>query len=256
MEKVSILQMETKASGKATASQNFFNGVIKGAVPAFHTIPAKAALEIKPDDYYHILVLFDGIVSAKTKGTTHTLNERLTFVPGPDDDLELKAEEKSRIFELKWKKIKGDEDLIKEWNAEFPYILTYEKSVQYRDLNKSEKTISRIMLEQRHVPRFAMGSVEAIGPDFIKSHTHPMLDQFFVSFPENDMFVVLDGEPYRMKGNEILHIPLGGMHGVSVVENKHCHYLWIDFIVDMSGYDRLDKSHVKTGTWNSIEKAK
>lgn len=98
--------------------------------------------------------------------------------------------------------------------------MPYSLSKQYKDRNKSEKTISRVMLEQRNIPRFAMGSVESYGPDFVRSHDHPMLDQFFVSFPENDMFLLIDYEPYRMMGNEACHIPLGSNHGVDVTEKS------------------------------------
>ena len=46
------------------------------------------------------------------------------------------------------------------------------------------------------------------------------------------MFTIIEYEPYRMKGNEILHIPRGANHGANVTEKKHLHYIWIDFFVD------------------------
>ena len=153
--------------------------------------------------------------------------------------------------------IESDYELIREYNTKFPYQMPYSLSKQYKDRNKSEKTISRVMLEQRNIPRFAMGSVESYGPDFVRSHDHPMLDQFFVSFPENDMFLLIDYEPYRMMGNEACHIPLGSNHGVDVTEKKHLHYMWIDFLIDDTSMTRLDTSHIARGVMRDFgEEAK
>ena len=43
-------------------------------------------------------------------------------------------------------------------------------------------------------------------------------------------------------------------HGVEVVEGKHMHYMWIDFMPDNSaGLARLDASHKPTGLNRSFE---
>jgi hypothetical protein len=252
MDEIKLLSMDTQSKEKVH-SEVFMREVIKGVVPFFHTIAAGGSLSLTAGPYYHILVQFEGSAIIKIGGASYDLDGRVTFTPGIEEDLELKAKTDVKIFEIQYLKRDGDEELIKDWKVKFPYILPYEKSLQYKDAAKSDKTISRIMLEQRHIPRFAMGSVEMIGPDHMLGHGHPKLDQFFVSFPENDIFVILDGEPYRMRGDEILHIPLGGDHGVQAIENKHCHYIWIDFMMDDTGYTQLDKGHVKTGQWRSLD---
>jgi hypothetical protein len=98
-----------------------------------------------------------------------------------------------------------------------------------------------------------MGSVETFGPACVKAPAHPMLDQYFFSFPENDAFITIEGEPYRMLGNQLLYIPLGALHGVDVVQKQHCHYMWIDFMVDETAMHRLDTSHIATGTMRTLE---
>ena len=193
------------------------------------------------------MVLIAGKVTFHTDGKDYVWDERVTFVPALDKDFSITAETNAQLLEIRWEMIESDYALIEEYKTVFPYQMSYAQSIQYRDRNKSDKTISRIMLEQRNIPRFAMGSVESYGPDFVKSHDHPMLDQFFVSFPENDMFLLIDYEPYRMMGNEITHIPLGANHGVDVTEKKHLHYMWIDFLIDDTSMKRLDTSHIHTG---------
>lgn len=245
MEEVKIFSLE--ADPAVTQTRSLCDGMIVGAHPFNHTIKAGDTLTLSPCGAYHILVLVQGSVVFHTMGKQFPWAERVTFVPALDAECVVEAKTDAQLLEIRWDMIESDYALIDEYKTEFPYQLSYENSIQYRDRNKSDKTISRIMLEQRHIPRFAMGSVESYGPDFVKSHDHPMLDQFFVSFPENDMFLLIDYEPYRMQGNEITHIPLGANHGVDVTEKKHLHYMWIDFLIDDTSMTRLDTSHIPTG---------
>ena len=116
------------------------------------------------------------------------------------------------------------------------------------DPYKSQKTISRMMIPHEILPQFSMGSVETWGDDLVKPHTHPMLDQLFFNFPENDMDVLIDGTAYPMGGDMILHIPLGSDHGVNVDGNRHLHYMWIDVMPDQEkGLGRLNRTHKPTG---------
>ena len=245
MEEVKIFSLEADLT--ENASKPMCEGVITGATPINHTIKQGCTLELPPCGAYHIMVLIAGKVTFHTDGKDYVWDERVTFVPALDKDFSITAETNAQLLEIRWEMIESDYALIEEYNTVFPYQMSYAQSIQYRDRNKSDKTISRIMLEQRNIPRFAMGSVESYGPDFVKSHDHPMLDQFFVSFPENDMFLLIDYEPYRMMGNEITHIPLGANHGVDVTEKKHLHYMWIDFLIDDTSMKRLDTSHIPTG---------
>jgi hypothetical protein len=102
------------------------------------------------------------------------------------------------------------------------------------------------------IPRFAMGSVETYGDDLIGQHTHPLLDQFFFSFPENDMDLLIDDFSLNMKGDTLLHIPLGSNHGVRVAGKQCAHYLWIDFLLYPEGLTYLDETHIATGTHRSF----
>lgn len=214
MEELKLYSLEANTS--VTASQPICENYIKGATPINHTIKAGDRITFAPCGAYHIMVLVEGKVTFTTGGQDYVWNERVTFVPALDQEMTVQAETNAQLLEIRWQMLESDYALIDEYKTVFPYQMSYALSKQYRDRNKSDKTISRVMLEQRNIPRFAMGSVESYGPDFVKSHDHPMLDQFFVSFPENDMFLLIDYEPYRMMGNEICHIPLGANLGVDV----------------------------------------
>lgn len=204
--------------------------------------------------YYHILVLIKGDADFETDAKKYNYNERVTFVPSCEKDCVVSANTDLAILEICWDVAPEDKNLLEEYKTQFPVIEPYLASIQYVDPNKSEKTISRMMIPHRIIPRFAIGSVESYGYDYVKPHSHPMLDQFFFSFPENDMDVLIDGEHIPMLGNEIIHIPLGSDHGVEVVEGKHMHYMWIDFLPDNElGLKRLDDRHKVTGTMRSFD---
>lgn len=233
---------------KENRSITVLPGCIPGATPYHHSIVAGSTLTLQPGPFHHILILISGDVTFTTDKNSYTFHERVSFVPHPKLSVDIVALTDCQLLEIRWDWKEGDDELAAEYMTQFPHIQIYRNAKQYRDRNKSEKTISRAVIEQRIIPRFAFGSVETYGVDAVKSHDHPMLDQYFFSFPENEMDVLIDFQPIRMKGNELLYIPLGAMHGIDVKQGQHCHYLWIDFYPDNDvALKRLDASHIATG---------
>ena len=253
--KQNVIMEKVDTSIATSASIELCKNEIPGARAVHHIISAGESLEFAPNvGYFHILVLVTGDASFVMADKTYDFNVRVTFAPGPDQALSVAAKTKVDLLEIQWTITEEDVRLMAEYNTPFPYVQTYWESIQYTDPNKSEKTISRMTVPHRVIPRFSMGSVETYGVDLVKPHAHPMLDQFFFSFPENDMYVLINGEPIHMLGDILMHIPLGADHGVSIVEGDHCHYLWIDFLPDNDkGLKRLDERHHVTGTMRSFD---
>lgn len=223
-------------------------GAIPGAVVNLRTLAPGETLSVEPQtDKAFIFLTVDGEFSFSAGGSALSVSGRYVFIPSYSQSAEFKAGTRTRILEILWD---IPEDGREEWKnpqREFPYVQEYVTSTQYRDKNKSDKTISREMVRQRIVPGFCMGSVESYGYDKVAQHPHPMLDQFFFSFPENDVDVLIDDFKVPMKGDTLLHIPLGSNHGVEVLDGRHMHYIWIDFFLGQAGLDRLDSSHKHTG---------
>ncbi len=247
--KYSIQKAKIDTSVHENRSLELLGNCIPGATPVHHTIIAGSTLTLEPGEWHRILTTVAGDAEFATDGNEYTFHERVTFIPSPSRSVAIRALSDLQILEIRWAKRKDEDDrLAAEYMTQFPVIQVYRNAKQYRDRNKSEKTISRSCIDQRRIPRFALGSVETYGIDAVKSHDHPMLDQFFFSFPENEMDVLIDFEPVHMSGNELLYIPLGSMHGVDVGEGEHCHYMWIDFYPDNDeALKRLDSSHIPTG---------
>ena len=247
METVDVLQSTTRAL-------ELCKGEIPGARPIHHTIAAGEKTVFGANcGYYHVLILIQGEAKFTCGDRVNVCDGRLTYVPAPDQELTVEANTNVQMLEIQWDIFPEDEEMLKEYKTTFPVYVPYQDSIQYIDPNKSKKTISRMMIPQRIIPRFSLGSVESIGDDIVKSHSHPMLDQFFFSFPENNMDVMINGEPIPMAGNIILHIPLGADHGVVVKGDNHMHYMWIDFMPDNElALKRLDERHMPTGEHRSF----
>lgn len=231
-------------------------GEIPGTTPYHLTIPAGQTYKLEADEaHYHIFILIEGECLMVSGGTEKLFNERVTFVGAPEDELILSAKTTLQLVEIEWNITSEDIKLRADYKTEFPLIINYADSIQYVDPNKSPKTISRMMIPHKMIPRFAIGSVESYGYDLVRPHSHPMLDQFFFSFPENQMDLIINDEKIPMGGNVIVHIPLGADHGVEVTGTDHMHYMWIDFLPDNeAGLARLDKSHKPTGTVRDLSK--
>ncbi len=230
-------------------------GDIPGARPFYYAMEQGNTQVFEENvGFYHVLVLVGGTAEFETDGQKLEFDTRVSFVPAPDKKLVVTAKTDIQLLEVQWDIMAGDEEDIKAYNTQFPIAVPYQESIQYIDPNKSEKSISRMMIPHEILPRFTMGSVESYGYDLVRPHAHPMLDQFFFSFPENDMEVIIDDEYINMKGNVMLHIPLGSNHGVEVTGDRHMHYMWIDFMPDKeAGLKRLNFSHRPTGTVRDFE---
>jgi hypothetical protein len=240
----------------APGSLALLAGEIPGATVFYHTIPAGKSIRFPAaTEFLRILFLCDGAADFLSGESNTAYNEKAVFVAGPQNAVNVSARRNCHLLEIQWILTPADRKEIDGGTTVFPVTIRYRDAVQYRDPFKSEKTISRAIVPHRVLPRFAMGSVETYGDDLIGKHEHPLLDQFFFSFPENDMDLLLDDLVYPLKGNTLVHIPLGCDHGVSVKANQCAHYLWIDFIAGEEGLVYLDAVHKETGVTRSFDEA-
>ena len=228
-------------------------GSIPGAILHLRTLQPGEKITVEPQaDKAYIFLVIDGDYTFSAREVTKTASGRWVFIPAWNQTATFQATTKTRLLQIQWDIPENGREEWKNPQRDFPYIQEYITSLQYRDKNKSDKTISREMVRQRTVPGFCMGSVESYGYDKVAQHPHPMLDQFFFSFPENDVDVLIDDFKVPMKGDTLLHIPLGSNHGVEVLGDNHMHYIWIDFFLGQAGLDRLDSSHKHTGQMRSF----
>ena len=123
------------------------------------------------------------------------------------------------------------------------YLKAFSECIVYKEEIKSEKTLNRMILPERLVPRFCIGTVETTGPDEVGAHKHPMLEQLFLGLPGCSCTCYADDASVELKENMILHIPLGSTHSVSVDEGKKLSYIWMDFFKTIEGQDYISEQH-------------
>jgi len=249
IDNIVMQQVDTSKYGE----QILCPGSIAG-VTVYHYGLAQGSEQLfcKDAGYWHILFVLEGSTELKYEGDTYSFSKRGCFVSALDKDVTVFATTDVRFIEIQWLVTPDDLEELKTFNTVFPIVQDYATSPQYRDPWKGENMISRTAIEQRMIPRFALGSVEAYGYDINKPHAHPQLDQFFYSFSECDMDVLIDDDSVPMKGDILMHIPLGSNHGAEVTGNRHMHYLWVDFIFGQAGLDLLDEVHIPTGRLDSL----
>lgn len=120
-------------------------------------------------------------------------------------------------------------------NKQKVFATRFEDCEPYTEKIKSPNTISRTVLPANIIPRISLGTVEAMGPDKVGAHKHPMLEQLFLGLADNDIVVHADDVSAKLQQYSLLHIPLGSNHWVEVAENKKMNYMWMDFFLTKEG---------------------
>jgi len=124
-----------------------------------------------------------------------------------------------------------------------PFFVRYSECEAYAEAIKSARTVSRTIVPPETVPRFCMGSVEAVGPDEVGAHSHPMLEQLFFGLPGNLCAVSADGAAVTLEERALLHVPLGSRHGARVEEGQRLHYVWMDFFRSEEDMTYIQEQH-------------
>ena len=226
-------------------------GEIPGAEVSFYKIKSGEKRFFPGEkDKITILFLCFGGAEFKSGDVTASYSERAVYTDMPESDISVSALSDCELLKIKWTLDADDTRELETKKDRFPFTEKYSDALQYRDPFKSESTISRAIIVHDFIPRFAMGSVEAKGDDLVGQHAHPLLDQFFFSFPENDADLLIDCRIFALKGNTLVHIPLGSNHGVIARGDQRMHYLWLDFTPASEKDDAvayLNEVHKPTG---------
>lgn len=241
-----IAMQSVDQDNKSCKETELLTGEIEGVGVLFTQMQAGKTKSIPGDtDVLRVIFLLDGSISVKGDREC-TLDRQGAVVPHPHELTVLTAMKTSQWLEIVWTLCADDSKSIGQSKLPFPLVFNYEKSKRYRDPFKSDKTISRSVIDHHILPKFAMGSVESFGFDRVEPHAHPLIDQFFFSFSENQAELIVEDDHKYFGGYTLIHIPLGSSHGVQVFTGKKMHYLWIDFMVDKKGLAYLDKVHIPT----------
>ena len=192
--------------------------------------------------FISIWIVCAGQVSISAGADIAVVKERGVYAADPTKAVELSSPTGADVLELRrYISPKELKDVCAE--AELPYAVDYDNAPTYTEDCKSAKTVSRMLIPARIVPRFAMGSVETRDEDLVAQHTHPMLEQYFYGLQDNSCELLIDNNAFPFAGNTLIHIPLGSNHGVRSADGQVIHYLWMDFLFDEEGLAYMDREH-------------
>ncbi|MFR9515370.1 MAG: hypothetical protein SNH64_08575, partial [Rikenellaceae bacterium] len=158
-------------------------------------------------------------------------------IPIDYSEVDLVIEEGEVVHLLQFSKLitADDKEQIKGFPEENIYDIYFAAFIDcdaYVEPIKSPNTVSRTVLHGDILPRIALGTVQAPGPDVVGEHAHPMLDQLFLGLEGNNITVHADGASANLPEFALLHIPLGSNHGVTVDAGCSLYYLWMDFFME------------------------
>ncbi|WP_372653373.1 cupin domain-containing protein [Draconibacterium sp.] len=204
------------------------------------------------DENISMFLFVKGNGTLKTDTSSFKLVPESIAIPMTYKSIKIEVPEGEELHFVRFTKKLSEQD-IADLNG-FPddskydiYFTEFDDCDPYTEKIKSPNTVSRTVLPEDIIPRVALGTVEAPGPDEVGAHEHPMLDQLFLGLTDNDIVVHADGASTEFTEYFLLHIPIGSSHWVSVDENKRMYYLWMDFFLTKEGQEWL-KTHKPIST--------
>jgi hypothetical protein len=230
----------------SVTSSSLLPGEIEGIETILHRVPAGDELELAPAPGSGRAFLFlHGHAVASCGDGPFRIEEIALLAVDRQSGLTVTCQEEGASFLELGVSLTEDDHRTFEQNAdEYPFFTTYSECRTYREAIKSEKTVNRTLLPEYTLPRLCVGSVQTTGPDEVARHKHPMLEQLFLGLEGNDCVVTADALESPFGEFEILHIPPGSDHGVTVDEGKELHYIWIDIFRDASGMQYIADTHL------------
>lgn len=197
--------------------------------------------------YYHVLLSLGGRGMLTVDGQDFVMQGKYIAKIPFNTAYELGVGQGNEFYCLIIRKQLNDKDSVEiekepEKHSEL-YFKAFSECPTYTEEIKSPKTLNRMILPERIVPRFCIGTVETAGPDEVGAHEHPMLEQLFLGLPGCECTVYADDASILLSENMIVHIPPGSMHSVKVAEGDKLSYVWLDFFKTIEGQDYIGEQH-------------
>lgn len=203
--------------------------------------------ETQEKGYRDIYLFIKGNGSIKANKKSFEIFPETILFQNAIDHITIKADKNDTLHFLKISSKLTEQDLLdlKEFpkeNTQQVYFRKFTDCEAYTEPIKSPNTVSRTIFPNKYIPRIAMGTVQAPGPDKVDPHEHGMLEQLFLGLSGNDIEVFADEAQTSLPAYSLLHIPLGSSHSVKVEQGKNMYYVWMDFFLDKKGEEWL-KTH-------------
>lgn len=204
--------------------------------------------DVIEDGHKAIYLFLHGHGKAIIDAATYPISSETILLPNSARDLQISNNGSTTLHYIKILCHLSEQDQadLQEFPTEHTqqvYYARFSDCQGYTEPIKSANTVSRTILPNQIVPRVAMGTVHTTGPDAVGAHKHPMLEQLFLGLGGNQCTVHADGLTESFNEYDLLHVPLGSLHGVEVSDNHTMYYIWMDFFLHKDGEEWL-KTHI------------
>ncbi|SOE21568.1 hypothetical protein SAMN06298216_2026 [Spirosomataceae bacterium TFI 002] len=244
---VEHLSMELQANAKEYSKTILENEIGGITVTQISFTGDVAKRELQDDSHRNIFLFIKGNGKVQAEDKVFDIVPETVLVQNAVNNITITANKNDTLHCLKISsKLTAQDkldlkDFPKENTGEI-YFRKFTDCEAYTEPIKSPNTISRTIFPNKYIPRIAMGTVQAPGPDKVDPHEHGMLEQLFLGLAGNDVVVYADNANINLPAYSLLYIPLGSSHSVKVDEGKEMYYIWMDFFLDKKGEDWL-KTH-------------
>ncbi len=240
--------LTTLPSNTTVYSKKILENEIGGiSVTQFSITGDEVINEIQDENFRNIYLFVKGKGKARVGKRSFDIVPETVLAQNSINNLWINAADKDTLHLLRISSKLTEQDKIdllsfpKE-NTEEVYYRKFTDCQAYTEPIKSPNTVSRTIFPNKYIPRIAMGTVQAPGPDKVDPHEHGMLEQLFLGLADNHVTVFADDAQVELPAYSLLHIPLGSSHSVKVDQGKNMYYVWMDFFLDKKGEEWL-KTH-------------
>ena len=169
--------------------------------------------ETQDDDYRDIYLFVRGNGTVTVNKETFDVVPETVLVQNAIKNISIRPAKSDTLHFLKIvsrlkQQDKLDLETFPKENTQKVYFRRFTDCQAYTEPIKSPNTISRTIFPNKFIPRIAMGTVQANGPDKVDPHEHAMLEQLFFGLAGNDIVVFADNAKANLPAYSVLHTPL------------------------------------------------
>ena len=161
------------------------------------------------------------------------IDDQSVFIPDFDQDkIEIRAGEDELCFlHIQGPMIDVDRRQMLHCQYVLPRFVRFSDSILYTE-RFTQESGSRIwqhsVIAGRHLGRYTMGWVIGPGPDFVGTHVHPKIDQWYFMLGGSDFTYTAGDNKIHVVEGDISYTPHGTPHGSECGSDGYINYLWFE----------------------------
>jgi mannose-6-phosphate isomerase-like protein (cupin superfamily) len=125
-----------------------------------------------------------------------------------------------------------DKTCLVESRMELPRFRGVSEAWHYKENFTGAELTQMMMLEHRNLGRLSMGANFGKGPNYVGTHIHNELQQWYIMLPGTKFTYTAENERYEVSGGDVTYTPMGSHHGGECKEGESFAYVWFELCED------------------------